>query len=95
MIFQDKRTEGSIKIEAIVYKVEKSQEYPQGQIYSFQTHKNGKTVLRYDNYNKHSDVRHHKHIGEEDTAPIQNPPEKQEQIPKTYEKFLKEVEKHQ
>ena len=94
VIFQDKRSQENVEIEAIIYKVEESSQYPQGLRYSFQAHSNGKTVLRYDNYNKHSDSKHHKHIGENKTDAIEKTPENKKDLIKLYQKFLQEVEKH-
>jgi hypothetical protein len=80
-------------IEAVVYKVEKSKEYPEGLRYSFQAHSNGETLLRYDNYNIHSDSRHHKHIGEEETEAIEKIPQNKKELIKLYRRFLEEVQK--
>jgi hypothetical protein len=73
--------------------VEKSKEYPEGLRYSFQAHSNGETLLRYDNYNIHSGSRHHKHIGEEETEPIEKTPQNKKELIKLYRRFLEEVQK--
>lgn len=92
VIFQDRRETEEIVIEAVVYSVEKSDEYPEGVRYSFQAHKDGETRLRYDNYNRHSNSRHHKHIGEDKTEPLDKRPEDRKDVVKLYRRFLKEVE---
>jgi hypothetical protein len=51
VIFQDRRVEEGITIEAVVYELEESEEYPNGIRYSFQAHNDETNVLRYDNYN--------------------------------------------
>jgi hypothetical protein len=92
VIFQDRRETEEVVIEAVVYSVEESEEYPEGLRYSFQAHKDGETVLRYDNYNLHSNSRHHKHIGEDETEPLDKTPEDRKDIVKLYKRFLKEVD---
>ena len=91
VIFQDRRVEGEVVIEAKVYRVNESEQYPEGIRYSFQAHREGETLLRYDNYNKHAGSRHHKHIGESETEKLENPPENESDIVQLYKKFLNEV----
>lgn len=91
MIFQDRRVEDGVVIEAVVYRVDESEQYPQGIRYSFQAHSEGKTLLRYDNYNRHAGSRHHKHIGESETERLENPPEEENDVVELYKKFLNEV----
>lgn len=93
VIFQDRRETEELVIEAVVYEVEKSKEYPKGLRYSFQAHSDGETLLRYDNYNIHSDSRHHKHIGEDKTEAIDKIPESKKDIIELYRRFLEEVQK--
>lgn len=71
-----------------------TEEYPEGIRYSFQAHRSGETVVRYDNYNKHAGSRHHKHIGEEDIVKLEEQPESKQDILELYEKFIEEVERH-
>ncbi|KXA96012.1 hypothetical protein AKJ39_05190 [candidate division MSBL1 archaeon SCGC-AAA259J03] len=75
-------------VEAEAFKVPISVDYPEGIKYSFQHYdpETGKTVLRYDNYSKHSGSRHHKHLGERATRP-----ENFESLQSHFKKFMKEV----
>lgn len=44
MIFQDRRVEEKITIEAVVYRVEESENYPDSIRYSFQAHRERNTA---------------------------------------------------
>ena len=46
-------------LDIVIQEVEKSEEYPEGVRYKLVYVRDGKNVLRYDNYAKHG---HHKHI---------------------------------
>ena len=91
VIFQDRRETGEVIIEAVVYRVEESGEYPEGIRYSFQAHRDGETVIRYDNYNRHAGSRHHKHIGESKVEKLEDQPENKQEILELYKKFIEEV----
>ena len=78
-------------IEAKVFRVPESKDHPRGIKYSFQHYdpEAETTLLRYDNYARHSGSRHHKHLGGDETRPTEF-----ESLSAHFKKFMEEIEKH-
>ena len=75
-------------VKAKAWSVPKNPDYPEGVKYSFQHYdpETRKTLLRFDNYNRHSGSRHHIHRKDGSTEPARF-----EDLEEHYRKFLKEV----
>jgi hypothetical protein len=70
------RTEGvkpdGSRYEMVVYRVPQSDDYPEGERYSFQYMAvDGSTLLRYDNYVEKDVGRHHRHAPDGSITPIE------------------------
>lgn len=85
-------TSDGTKIEVLAWDVPESEEFPEGIKYKFQAYdlETGETLLRYDNHNKHSGSRHHKHIGEDKTEKIEF-----NGVKEAYRKFIEEVKENE
>lgn len=78
-------------IEAKVFEVPESEDYPRGIKYSFQHYdpEAEMTLLRYDNYGRRLGSRHHKHLGENETRPTEF-----ESLSAQFKKFMEEMERY-
>lgn len=59
-----KYTEGEDIVEIRIYRVPQSEQHPEGFLYSCVYVRAGKRLVAYDNYGKHGEFSHHRHIKE-------------------------------
>jgi len=93
LIIQKERKLENLRIIVEAWKVPESEDFPEGIKYSYQAYNTdtGKTLLRYDNHNRHAGSRDHKHVKEK-TEKLEYTPENREDLQKLFQKFINELE---